>query len=77
MPSKGSSSQSSSGLTPCISQIHLEYNRVQEEPRATREELAAERETNRAMRDELASYIAQMQAFIAVRKKNSGDMYVC
>jgi hypothetical protein len=57
---------------------------VQEELRATREELAAERETNRATRDELDSYNALMQAFMVVRKKNTSleflafsDMYVC
>jgi hypothetical protein len=57
---------------------------VQEELRATREELAVERETNRATRDELDSYNALMQAFMVVRKKNTSleflafsDMYVC
>jgi hypothetical protein len=64
MPSRGSSSQSSSNLTPRISQIHLDYNRVQEELRATREELATERETNRLTRDEFSSFNAQMQAFV-------------
>jgi hypothetical protein len=30
MSSKGSSSQSSCGLAPCVSQIHLDYDRVEE-----------------------------------------------
>jgi hypothetical protein len=43
MSSKGSSSQSSSGLMPRVSQIHLDYDRVEEQLIATQDELAAER----------------------------------
>jgi hypothetical protein len=43
MLSKGSSSQSSSGLMPRVSQIHLDYDRVEEQLIATQDELAAER----------------------------------
>jgi hypothetical protein len=84
MPLMGSSSQSSSGLMPCVSQIHLDYSRVQEELRAMQDELEVERKANRAMRDLLASYNTQMQAFMVVRKKNTflpflsfSDMYMC
>jgi hypothetical protein len=84
MPLKGSSSQSSFGLMPHVSQIHLNYGRVQEELRSTQDKLAAGREANRETRDLLASYNVQMQAYIAVRMKNTfltflafSDMYVC
>jgi hypothetical protein len=49
--SKGSPFQSSFGLTPHISQKHMDYSRMQEELRAMQDELVAERETNRATRD--------------------------
>jgi hypothetical protein len=78
MSSKGSLFHSSSGLTPRVSQIHLDYNRMEGE------KLTTEREANRAMRDLWASYNTQMQAFVVVRKKNIfvaflivSDMYVC
>jgi hypothetical protein len=64
--------------------MHLDYVRIEEEIIATQDRLAAEREANKAMRDSFASYNVQMQAFMAVRKKNAfvafltfSDMYVC
>jgi hypothetical protein len=66
MSSKGNSSQSYSGFMPRVSKIHLNYERVEEQLRAMQDELAAEREANRATRDSLASYNAQMQAFMMV-----------
>jgi hypothetical protein len=84
MSSKGSFFHSSSGLTPHVSQIHLDYNRMEGQLRATQDELTTEKEANRAMRDLWASYNTQMQAFVAVRKKDIfvaflivSDMYVC
>jgi hypothetical protein len=71
MPSRGSSSSQSSSLTPRVSQIHLNYDRVEEQLKAKQDELAVERETSRAMRNSLAAYNAQMQVFMAVRKKNN------
>jgi hypothetical protein len=56
MPSKGSSSQYSSGLTPHVPQIHLEYGKVEEHLRVTQEKLVAEREDSRVMRDTWAGY---------------------
>jgi hypothetical protein len=83
MPSRGSSSSQSSGLMPHVSQIHLNYDRVEEQLKATQDELAVEREASRAMRDSLAAYNARMQAFMVVRKKNTfiafltfSDLYV-
>jgi hypothetical protein len=83
MPSRGSSSSQSSGLTPHVSQIHLNYDRVEEQLKVTQDELAVEREASRATRDSLTAYNAQMQAFMAVRKKNTfvafltfSDLYV-
>jgi hypothetical protein len=71
MRSRGSSSSQSSSLTPRVSQIHLNYDRVEEQLKAKQDELAVEREASRAMRNSLAAYNAQMQVFMAVRKKNN------
>jgi hypothetical protein len=54
-----------------VSQIHLNYDRVEEQLKAKQDELAVEREASRAMRNSLAAYNAQMQVFMAVRKKNN------
>jgi hypothetical protein len=44
---------------------------VEEQLKAKQDELAVEREASRAMRNSLAAYNAQMQVFMAVRKKNN------
>jgi hypothetical protein len=84
LPSKGSNSSQSSGLMPRVSQIHLNYDRVQDQLRATQDKLATEREDNTATRDSWATYNAHMQMFMLVRNKNTfvaflsiSDMYVC
>jgi hypothetical protein len=83
MPSKGSSSQSSS-LTPHVFQIHVNYERMENYLRVMQDVLMVEREDNRAMSDLWATYNAHMQVFMVVRKKNTfvafltfRDMYVC
>jgi hypothetical protein len=84
MPLRRSSSLQPSGLTPRVSQIHLNYERMENQLRAMQDVLAVEREDNRVTRHLCAGYNTQMQAFMAVRKKNTfiafltlNDMYVC
>jgi hypothetical protein len=84
MPPRGSSSSQSSGITPRISQIHLNYEAMENQLKATQDVLTAEQEDHRATRESLAAYNAQMQSFMAVRNKNTfvafitfSDMYVC
>jgi hypothetical protein len=57
MPPRRSSSSSSSGLTPRVSQMHLNYESIQDELRETRESLN--------------DFNAQIQAFMVVRNKNT------
>jgi hypothetical protein len=84
MPLRGSSSSQSSGITPRVSQIHLNYEAMENQLRATQDVLTAEQEDHRAARDSLVACNAQMQAFMSVRNKNTfvafitfSDMYVC
>ena len=84
MPSRGSSSSQSSGITPCISQIHLNYEAMENQLKATQDVLTAEQKYHRATRESLAAYNAHMQVFMTVRNKNTfvafitfSDMYVC
>jgi hypothetical protein len=81
---EGSSSSQSSGITPRISQIHLNYEAMENQLKPTQDMLAVEQEDHRATRESLAAYNAQMQSFMAVRNKNTfiafitfSDMYVC
>jgi hypothetical protein len=71
MPSRGSSSSQPFGLTPCVSQIHLKYERMENQLRATQDVLAVEREDSRATKDSWVAYNSPMQAFMVVRKKNT------
>jgi hypothetical protein len=70
MPPRRSSSSSSSVLTPRVSQMHLNYQSMQDELRETQESV---NDIN-----------AQIQAFMVVRNKNTfiafltfSDIYVC
>jgi hypothetical protein len=70
MPSRRSSLSSSSGLTPRVSHMHLNYESMQDELRETRESVN--------------DFNAQIQAFAAARNKNTfitfltfSDIYVC
>jgi hypothetical protein len=81
---RGSSSSQSFGVTPHASQIHLNYERMENELRATQDMLTMEREDNRWTRDSWAAYNMQMQALMVVRMKDIfiefltfTDMYVC
>jgi hypothetical protein len=69
MPPRRSSSSSPSGLTPCVSQMHLNYESMQDELRETRESVN--------------DFNGQIQAFMVVRNKNTfiallpfSDIYV-
>jgi hypothetical protein len=84
MPPRGSSSSQSSSITSRVSQIHLNYELMENQLRATQDVLTVEQEDHRATRDSLAAYNAQMQVFMAVRNKNIfltfiifSDMYAC
>jgi hypothetical protein len=70
MPPRQSLSSSSSGLMPHVSQIHLNYESMQDELRETRESVN--------------DFNAQIQAFLVVRYKNTfiafltfSDINVC
>jgi hypothetical protein len=70
MPPRQSSSSSASGLTLCVSQMHLNYESMQDELRETQELLN--------------DFNAQIQTFMVVRNKNTfiafltfSDIYVC
>jgi hypothetical protein len=84
MPPRGSSLSQSSGLTPHVSQIHLNYVVMENQIRTMQDVLAAEQEDHRETRESLAAYNAQMKAFMVVRNKNTfvafitfSDIYVC
>jgi hypothetical protein len=84
MPSRRSSSSTSSGLTPHVSQIHLNYESMQNELRSTQDVLAAEEEDHRETRESVNAFNTQIQSFMAVINKNTfitfltfSDIYVC
>jgi hypothetical protein len=81
---RGSSSSESFGLTPRVSQIHLNYEAMKYHLRVMQDVLTVEQEYHRETQESLASYNAQMQAFMVVRNKNIlidfitfSDMYAC
>jgi hypothetical protein len=47
VPPRRSSSSTSSGLTPCVSQIHLNYEAMENDLRTTKDVLAVEQENHR------------------------------
>jgi hypothetical protein len=84
IPPRGSSSSQPSGLTPRVSQIHLNYEAMKNQLRTTQDALAAEQEDHRETRESLNAFHAQIQAFMVVRNKNTfiafitfSDIYVC
>jgi hypothetical protein len=66
MPWRRSSSSTSSGLTPRVSQIHLNYESMENQLRMTQEVLAAEQEEHRETHESVNAFNAQIQAFMAV-----------
>jgi hypothetical protein len=84
MPLRRSSSSTSSSLMPRVSQIHLNYESMQNELRSTQDVLAVLQEDHRETRESVNAFNAQIQAFMTVKKKNTfiafltfSDIYVC
>jgi hypothetical protein len=69
MPSRRISSSTSSRLTPRVSQIHLNYESMQNELRSMQDMLAVEQEDHRG--ESVNALNGQIQAFMAVRNKNT------
>jgi hypothetical protein len=83
MPPRRSSSSTSSSLTR-VSQIHLNYESMQNEIRSMQDVLTAEQEDHRETRELVNAFNAQIQAFMTVRNKNTfinfltfSGIYVC
>jgi hypothetical protein len=79
-----SSSSTSSGLTPRVSQIHLNYEAIENDLKTTKDVLAVEQENYRVTRESVNTFNAQIQAFLMVRNKNKfitflifSEIYVC
>jgi hypothetical protein len=58
MPWRRSSSSTSSGLTPRVSQIHLNYESMENQLRTMQEVLAAEQEEHRETRESVNAFNA-------------------
>jgi hypothetical protein len=79
-----SSSSTSSSLTPHVSQIHLNYEAMENDLRTTKDVLTVEQENHRVTRESVNTFNTQIQAFLTVRNKNKfisflifSDIYVC
>jgi hypothetical protein len=84
MTLRQSSSSSSSGLTPRVSQIHLNYETMENQLITTQDVLAAKQEDHREIWELVNAFNAQIQAFIVVRNNNAfidfltfSGIYVC
>jgi hypothetical protein len=84
VPLRQSSSSTSSGLMPRVSQIHLNYEAMENDLRTMKDVLAVEQENHRVTRELVNTFNAQIQAFLTVRNKNKfiafvifSDIYVC
>jgi hypothetical protein len=69
---------------PRVSQIHLNYEAMQNQLRTTQDVLAVDQEDPSETRESVYVFNAQMQAFMVVRNKNTfiafitfSDIYVC
>jgi hypothetical protein len=58
MPPRRSSSSTSSGLTPCVSQIHLNYESMENLLRTMQDVLGAEQEDHRETRESVNAFNA-------------------
>jgi hypothetical protein len=84
MTPRRSSSSTSSCLTPRISQIHLNYETMENDLRTMKDVLVVEQENHRVMRESVNTFNAQIQVFLIVINKNNfiaflifSDIYVC
>jgi hypothetical protein len=81
---RGSSSSQSSGIMSCVSQIHMNYEGLENQLKATLDVLTVEQGDHRATQELLATDNVIMQEFMEVRNKNTfivfitfSDMYAC
>jgi hypothetical protein len=84
MPPRRSSSSTSFGLMPHVSQIHLNYETMEIDLRTMKDVLAVEQENHKVTRESVNTFNTQIQAFLMVRNKNKfiasltfSDIYVC
>jgi hypothetical protein len=84
VPLRRSSSSTSFGLMPRVSQIHLNYEAMKNDLRMTKDVLPVEQENHRVTRESVNTFNAQIQAFLTVKNKNKfiaflifSDIYVC
>jgi hypothetical protein len=71
-------------LTPRVSQIHLNYETMENQLRTMQDMLATEQKDHRETRELVNAFNSQIQAFMAVRNNNTfitfitfSDIYVC
>jgi hypothetical protein len=83
MPLRQSSSSTSSGHMPRVSQIHLNCEVMENELRMLKDMLALEQENHRETRESVNTFNIQTQVFLTVRNKNKfiaflafSDIYV-
>jgi hypothetical protein len=69
---------------PRVSQIHLNYEAMENDPGTMKDVLMVEQENHRVTRESVNTFNAQRQAFLTVRNKNKfialltfSDIYVC
>jgi hypothetical protein len=69
---------------PRVSQIHLNYEAMENDLRTMKDVLAVEQENHRVTRESVNTFNAQIQMFLIVRNKNKfiaflifSDIYVC
>jgi hypothetical protein len=67
MPPRRSSPSTSSGCTPRVSQIHLNYEAMKNDLRTIKDVLAVEQENHRVMQESVNTFNTQIQAFLTVR----------
>jgi hypothetical protein len=84
MQPRQSSSSTSSGLTPRVSQIHLNYEAMENDLRTIKDVLAVEQENHRVTQESVNTFNTQIQVFLTVTNKNKfiafltfSDIYVC
>jgi hypothetical protein len=83
MSLRRSSSSTSSGLTSRVSQIHLNYETMENQLRTMQDVLAVEQEDHRETWELVNAFTAQIQVFMTLRNNNTfiafltfSDMYV-
>jgi hypothetical protein len=70
-PLRGSSSSSSPSFSPCISQSHIQVQKVEDQLRQTQEMLAQERAANKVKDYYMVVHMAWMERAMMVRIHNT------